>query len=139
MTTTCKHGTILYGTCMACERENAHPVVIDNPAQRVFSHAISKSLNKEINKSFSFVGPPRPPVITPKVNPFHELIHRRPVATKNVRRCPFCLSKPSLDQDFDDMWSVRCINKQCLVSPITKPCSVVSDAIDAWNGERNPA
>lgn len=144
MATTCKHGTILYGTCLACEREDAKPVRIDNPAQRAFTSVMSKSLNKELNKSLSFVGPPRPPVIQPRnVTPFPAL-HAWPPETperyiKKIRRCPFCLANPSLEQDCDSTWSVCCINKRCLVAPITLPFSTPRGAAQAWNGVKTKA
>lgn len=53
---------------------------------------------------------------------------------KNLECCPFCAAEPHLEQDQDETWYVACINKRCLVLPLTKPFPTRIQAVRAWNG-----
>ncbi len=53
---------------------------------------------------------------------------------KKLEACPFCASTPHIEQDQDETWYVACVNKRCLVLPITRPFMTRIQAVRAWNG-----
>ena len=55
------------------------------------------------------------------------------VEMSDTINCPFCNGVGSVDQDCDGMWYVACINKNCLVLPITISFRSRRHAIRAWN------
>lgn len=50
-----------------------------------------------------------------------------------LKLCPFCGSKPNLEQDCDSTWYVECVNKRCFVLPLTRPYETRRQAVIAWN------
>ncbi|HAS6407656.1 TPA: hypothetical protein I7256_08015 [Vibrio vulnificus] len=52
---------------------------------------------------------------------------------KHLKPCPFCAAKPHIEQDQDETWYVACINKHCLVLPLTRPFMTRIQAVRAWN------
>lgn len=55
MTITCKHGSILYGKCLACEKQTQAAL---SGLARAAQRAVSQF--KEINNSLLIAGRPRP-------------------------------------------------------------------------------
>ena len=53
---------------------------------------------------------------------------------KQLEACPFCAAAPHLEQDQDETWCVACVNKRCLVLPLTRPFPTRIQAVRAWNG-----
>ncbi|HAS3542207.1 TPA: hypothetical protein I6167_002347 [Vibrio cholerae] len=55
-----------------------------------------------------------------------------------LKPCPFCAAEPHMEQDQDLTWFIACINKRCLVVPITRPFPTRTQAIRAWNNRQEP-
>lgn len=51
----------------------------------------------------------------------------------DLRKCPWCKTTPTLEQDLDEAWHVCCSFKTCAVKPITHGYKNRHEAVMVWN------